>query len=302
MNSVTQNLNGVNTNLFFILGAADPEMNLIEEILKGNGVPFVYATLAGERVSPASAYKADAVEIPQGLTPVWVECRPLGGAEGIVVDHHNPGDPGFSCDPKEFLKGSSIGQILLALYVPEGHTGHLSTQWGASLLVYDNSTDECVRQIPIPREVVLAAASDHCPGHAYKGKCPGVDPQELMEFRAARRAAFLNKDIKEVLEGIEKGMEEMEALPIVEIKGGVMLHRLYDAVGREITDLPEASLRLGKAVQYSLAQRDGRVKIGVLNGSPRLLKAWMEQMSKPDSGLVDIYGAPERGYAGGYKA
>lgn len=34
----------------------------------------------------------------------------------------------------------------------------------------------------IPRDLVLAAAADHCIGAAYLGECPGVDPDEIKRW------------------------------------------------------------------------------------------------------------------------
>lgn len=47
----------------------------------------------------------------------------------------------------------------------------------------------------IPAEYVLCAAADHCLAAAYRGKCPGVDPDALMRWRAASRAPFRRRAI-----------------------------------------------------------------------------------------------------------
>lgn len=65
---------------FFILGAADPEMAAIESLLVASGQRFGYASLAGVRVHPGNAYKADGVLFRDGAATegddalVYVEC------------------------------------------------------------------------------------------------------------------------------------------------------------------------------------------------------------------------------------
>jgi hypothetical protein len=41
----------------------------------------------------------------------------------------------------------------------------------------------------IPQRYVLAAAADHCLAAAYRGECPGVDPDALMRWRVAPSGA-----------------------------------------------------------------------------------------------------------------
>jgi hypothetical protein len=212
----------------------------------------------------------------------------------FVVDHHNEGDPGHSGSPEDFLSSSSIGQVLAMAwdersgfghsqgYVYIGGRWHLITSTGG--------------KVEVPMEVVLAAASDHCPGHAYQGKCPGVDPDILAAWRAASKAAFRKLPVEAVLEEVAKGMAVLKELPVKEANGLAYV----DAVGVDVPDLPEASLRLGITVQYSLLQRDQSIKVGVLNGTPEFLTAWMADKNSPESDLRDVYGSPERGYAGGY--
>ncbi len=90
----------------FILGAADPEMNAIECVLRELKAHVVYGALSTEigivRCHPGGAYVIDAVidgeeEIsPPSFTqiPVWVECFPpksiYPGCPASRIDHHNP--------------------------------------------------------------------------------------------------------------------------------------------------------------------------------------------------------------------
>src|SRR5690606_42081711 len=51
--------------------------------------------------------------------------------------------------------------------------------------------------IVIPDRYVLAAAADHCLAAAYRGECPGVDPDALMRWRVESRAAFQGRRSEE---------------------------------------------------------------------------------------------------------
>lgn len=74
----------------FVLGAKDPEMDMIEDrIIVPLGLRAEYARVNGFRVHPGNAYQAD--HTVDGKL-VLVEC---GGEllSGREVDHHRPGDP-----------------------------------------------------------------------------------------------------------------------------------------------------------------------------------------------------------------
>ena len=48
-----------NLNRLWVLGAGDPEMAAIEKLLQDAGEKFTHATVAGVRVHPGNAYKAE---------------------------------------------------------------------------------------------------------------------------------------------------------------------------------------------------------------------------------------------------
>ena len=100
-----------NLNRLWVLGAGDPEMAAIEKLLQDAGEKFTHATVAGVRVHPGNAYKAEGLrprcpncdweEMSPGECPkcggwiaypeiIHVECST--GSQGSVVDHHRPGD------------------------------------------------------------------------------------------------------------------------------------------------------------------------------------------------------------------
>ena len=204
----------------WVLGAADPEMERIESVLAQLGEETRSAEVGGARVQPGNAYKADQVVVPSGTTVILVECcasilevpqgasmgdLEMGQAQVVVIDHHRAGDPGAACSPAEFLLGSSLGQVISYLAknsslhgagwrqvtgpgvlapgaLPPGEFGCVEEEW------YVGSAG--LGPFEVPSDLVLAAASDHCPAQAYRGECPGVDPDALMKWRVAVKAIF----------------------------------------------------------------------------------------------------------------
>jgi hypothetical protein len=280
-----------------ILGAADPEMETIERLAREAGCAVGYATHRGARVRPETAYQADGVEgmdlaaacDAAGLILV-VECGPAAACDdwgwirtGLVpgredevdcaavvlrVDHHRPGDPGYGRPPAEYWQASSLGQVCAALDIEPAD------------------------------ELRLVAAADHCLAAAYRGECPGVDPDELMAWRAASRARFQRRPVEAVLADVERAREALRAAPVIELAPGVTAR---DLRGQAVPELPEAAAREGICFVGEQRLPDGRVKIVHQCGTPFQVKAFMEQWA-PAQGLVDIYGAPARGFAGGYLA
>lgn len=100
----------------WILGALDPEMELIENLLRQCGEEFMYVTDEyGQRVHPGNAYHCPVPEVPADSTVYAVECIDELPAGWIRIDHHRPGDPGYGRPPQEFMTASSIGQVIAEL-------------------------------------------------------------------------------------------------------------------------------------------------------------------------------------------
>src|SRR5690606_25148489 len=76
----------------WVLGAPDPEMQLIEDRLAEAGEQVAHALdETGQRVHPGSAYRVVALSapVPDGATVYAVECGgPAIPAGAVVVDHH----------------------------------------------------------------------------------------------------------------------------------------------------------------------------------------------------------------------
>lgn len=345
----------------WVLGAADPEMAAIESLLRECGEQVAYATVNGERVHSGNAY-SELTKVPTGYGTVYaVECLGAGSAyddpHGVVlerrrVDHHRAGDPGYGRPPSEFLAASSIGQVITELarlgVLPESwHRDYLHAgtpgEWilrgyrGAWRVAC--AAEGCVRGVDVPHDLVLTAAADHCLGAAYRGECPGVDPDELMRLRAESRAKFQGRSVGEILADIEAAQAALADCPRVSLahtpgghcggslcgcrEGGygyggstrIGTGDCYcdcsgcdagdadiftaDIRGRHVPELPEAGTRYGISyIADGLPMPDGRRKI-VCSGTADVVRAFLDHWA-PSNGLVDCYGDPARGFAGGY--
>lgn len=307
----------------WILGASDPEMVAIEQLLAECGEEVVYATVGGARVRPGNAYKADGLS---GADP-GLEAMALSGADVVivecgvptpwlyetntvvVVDHHHPGDPGFGRGPASFLGAGSVGQVIGRL----AREDRLPRAWphgpgedaspgqfllprglsGWTVCVEGDGGAGYARHADVPLAIVLAAAGDHCPGHAYRGECPGVDPDALMRWRAETRAAHQRRPAEDVVADVVAATESIRTAP--------RLGAVVDLRGRDVPELPEAALRLGVAYVAAVAERDGRRKIVLGGADPRqdeIVASFLAGEIVP--GLVGLYGDPARGFAGGY--
>ena len=222
----------------WVLGASDPEMALIERILRDSRQVVAHAEIAGRRVRGEEMYRCDLVSGPA----LYVECAPAGAPADI--DHHRPGDRGFGRPPAEFLEASSVGQVLERLaatrrltetqakkagwrQVRRAPRPELGGGWfenalpiGGDLLHGNGDYTGCpwVGWFAPPREILLTAAADHCLGAAYRGECPGVDPADLRAFRVAERAAFQGRTVEEVESDITATLAAMEAAPRIVVR------------------------------------------------------------------------------------
>jgi hypothetical protein len=254
----------------FILGALDPEMHTIEKLLAKDGRHFVHAKLKGRRVISSNAYVADALSgaIDWAQAVVWVECcvPALRSAQHLVADHHKPGDPGYGLPAALYWQGSSLGQVCTFLNIAQS------------------------------KSLSIIAASDHCLNHAYQGLCPGVEPHEVRQSRIASRAQFQRISEELMISKIAAAIAVINELPTIEIGG----HPFKDAMDRFVPELPEASAMLNMPIIYTRREpRLGLTKVGVLNGTAPALIAWM-QWAGEQSYLMQLYGDPDRGYAGAY--
>ena len=254
------------SKLTFCLGASDIEMNAIEALLSRHGINWYAATWNGARVKPNMAYQANGLRgFPtrrklRPETTVMVECHLSGFEPGVVIDHHNEGDPGYSMPPERYLEGSSLGQV------------------AAFLGVELTSEERCI------------AAGDHCLNYAYQGLCPGVDVEELKRVRAFYLAKHNRISVEDMLVRLESGYNQLlQTSEPIDI-AGESVFLLKD----EILHIQEISARASLPLIYKQSCAEG-TKVGILNARPFTVAYWMEHC-----GLHNVYGNPHRGYAGGY--
>lgn len=196
----------------------------------------------------------------------------------IRIDHHAPGDPGYGRPPADFLPASSIGQVVSEL----ARLGH---EWA------------------IPTDDILyVAAADHCLAAAYRGECPGVDPDRLMRWRVEQRAAHQGRSAENVRADIERARSALAAAPVLDLgrpgePDAPLLVR--DLRGQYWPELPEAGTRYGYDYLTAVPDPDGRTKV-VVSGRGSVIRAFLEYWA-PAEGLQELYGDPARGFAGGYR-
>jgi hypothetical protein len=297
----------------WVLGAPDPEMETIETLLRDAGEEVVYAIGAdGNRVRPETAYQAVPVQTPHWSYVYYVECG-VPGCYGLTIDHHRPVDPGYGRPPAEYLSASSLGQVLAELASrraigedwlelrgwrtvsrpePPSDIG----RWSEGALAFGRDRQPAW-WVP-PADIRHVAAADHCLAAAYRGECPGVEPDALMRWRVESRARFQRRDTAALLADVERARTAIRSAPPLELAPGVPSVR--DMRGRKVPELPEASARENTCVVADgLPLPDGRTKVVCQSGSPAQIRAFMDTWG-PQHGLIDIYGDPARGFAGGY--
>lgn len=249
--------------MFFVLGAADHEMAEIYAVLEKEKVPYGKALYQGRPVNSRTAYLADGVSFKNQLVAAdnayWVETV-LQGTPLRRFDHHNEGDAGFSVSPSEYLKGSSLGQVLTFL----------------------NKTPTATQK--------MIAAADHCLGAAYQGLCPEVDPDELLYLRGVMFANYRQCSVGDIMTAISDAITWAKE----NFKEGRVLS-MEPALRPNM--LAEACAYLGYPLEYCDITWEGKVKHMLKGGSPEQIHQFMSVQEEKGH---TVYGNPYRGYAGAY--
>lgn len=249
---------------FFVLGAPDHEMQEIARVCAEEGLPFAFATVGGSVVHSYEAYDADGVTrlvSPKDHHIVFVECAVMGLPVSDIIDHHQSGDPGFGKCPEDYLEGSSLGQFLAMIGKDATHQQR------------------------------LIAAADHCLTAAYQGLCPGVDPEELRAWREQSRSKARGLPVDELRRQIDRASDQLRGAPRVVLDGTPVAW--FESEPPYETS--EASARLALPYMYVKKQDNGRMKAGIRSAPPAVVDYWIR-----NCGLQDVYGDPQRGFAGGY--
>jgi hypothetical protein len=234
-----------------------------------------------------------------------------------TLDHHRPGDRGYGRPPAEYLTASSIGQVLMYCAPQLMALYHAGCEQPEPFLSNENDSlgcRNCNAVVYVVPRLRLIAAADHCLGAAYRGQCPGVDPNELMVWRAESRAQFQRRATEMVLADIERaraivqraknldavtedGYPTGKGLGVTNAPRGIanLLHPdkrwLVDGV---IPELPEAAAREGRAYITTIPGPGGRTKVVLQCAEPQHVRWFLEEFP-----AVEKYGDPERGFAGG---
>jgi hypothetical protein len=302
-------------------------MSAIEGLLRECGEHVAYAVGSdGERVGAGTAYRAIGFRVGSELSTrgdrlITVECAGDFGDVSLRVDHHRPGDVGFGRPPAEFLPASSLGQVIsdlarLGVYPIDGMSipaapgavpGTLYRHYSRWYVTVGDSDQ-------LLGERVTAAACDHCLGAAWQGQCPGVSREQVRAYRA-RMAASRPVDPVSAEEyqrrfastlAVLDGVARIDLAPWSEQTGVAecdwLPSRVLDtrALGH-LDELPDVACFLGVAYLAAPTSRPGeRAKI-VVGGctTPPIVRDFLERWA-PSQGLVDCYGDPARGFAGGY--
>ena len=244
-------------------------------------------------------------------------CSPLS----ITIDHHRPGDPGFGRPPAEFLAASSLGQVIAELArvdaypidgmsipaAPGAVPGAFALVGSSWYVIVDDSAQ-------LLGERATVAACDHCLGAAWQGQCPGVAREQVRAYRARMAAS---RPVDPVGYG-EYQARFSATLAALEDSARIDLAPWHEGTGvagcdwpqsrpldtralGHLDELPDVACYLGVAYLAAPRPRPGERAKVVVGGctTPQMVRDFLERWA-PAQGLVDCYGDPERGFAGGY--
>jgi hypothetical protein len=305
--------------IYVIFGSRDPEAEKARELCREYNVPYGQATsfLNPLEVGPADAYNAngwqdEAGELRPEARVLLFECdgkqlrfKLVGVNSYTWLDHHRPGDRGWGKPPAQFWPASSLGQLAAELARAEilrgdAYTDAEGTPLGVSKWDESSGTWRVAarhaRWWTVPTHYLYAAAADHCLAAAYRGECPGVDPDQLMVWRVKSRAEFQGRPVEALMADVERARQALRQAPKIDLGGEVVA----DLRGQVVPELPEAAAREGIAFLATPPARAGeRRKVVLQCAGSAALAAWRQWAVA--QGLVDLYGGdPGRGFAGGY--
>lgn len=261
----------------FVLGASDPEMRRISELLVSTNRRCLQATKDGIPVHPGSAYYANNSKdsFPVGSKIIFIECEVEGVVPDVIIDHHYPGDPGYDKGPALFWEASSLGQLY----------GYLGME-------------------PTTRDKVLAAM-DHCYNAAMKDECPGISAKEVHKLKIeeiAKGTGSSPEDVRKKIEYFCGVISISRRIPM----GEQSVYELAENVGVGYT-LSFLAAQVAAVIQkcaviiHRYNEEGGPEKLSLRGDvAPETVEYFMKVWA-PAHNLHGIYGSPYRGYAGATK-
>jgi hypothetical protein len=273
-----------NSNTLIIFGGSDPEEEAARAIARAAGCVIATATTAdGKKVHGGTAYQATGYVVDEGNAGDADECILFECAKEVanlpvvtVCDHHNPGDEGFGKGASQYWEASSLGQLCTALGVEPTN------------------------------QLRMIAAGDHCPADAYRGKCPGINPEEFAQFRLEGKVAFYATFPKAAHKADFNKIKRAIELASQKLSSSALLNGVHDLREEgEIEELPEAALLGGVAYMATIPETDrernptGNIKI-ILGGhaTPEKVVTFINWARTLNNRIGEPYGNPTRGFAG----
>jgi len=296
-------------NTIFVLGAHDPEMKKIEDLLILLGYPFSYALQGVERSNVSNAYKSTHFDFFESSI-IYIECNAVHKSNiEILIDHHNPGDYGYDLDYNQFVEASSVGQffryILLNDYdyvttILNLKTKPIKSEINEHMYYEENDgwyLDTEKGSARIPDDVVLLSGIDHCLIDAYKGKCKGINTNNLFNVRVKQISEDLNVPEKELWDIANKYENKIryfgKILDFTDLNMGNTIYSPKYLILRELSISKNVPIAL--KITY-----DGLEKIMFLSLEKNEVEELLKVKEFKGIKLHDMFGVPNRGYAGGF--
>lgn len=299
-------------NIKFILGSMDPEMELIKKILETAGAHYELAVSEnGALVNPTNAYECSNT-LGEADKICFIECRNPQIIEFISIDHHNKGDYGYNIGASKFLEASSVGQLLCFLaeraplkFDKLNLKGFYTVINNVAVNGYYFHNNQWLLKIGsinyvIPEECIIVAATDHCSGEAYKGNCPGVSIEQLVNDRIHALSSNLQiakEVLREKLNSFKNFFKETKSvfsiLDLTHLELGV-------GYSEDYLILREAAILNNRPIAViTKNELNGGRKLMLLSLTESQVEDFLETGIFGNLKVKEPFGVPVRGYAGG---
>lgn len=276
LNKVDISYDTTKSNNVVICGASDPEMEIIKAFCRKMSIKYIDMAC-----TPAQAYGQ--MEIDQELIDnnhiVYVEFKPKNniGNNNTIIDHHNPGDPGYGEDKKHYAF-SSLGQFINYFNIS-----------------FDEETDDGYNLRAL---LVYAMAADHCLTDAYNDVYPEIymQFQYFLEYRIYIKANYAKMPFEAVLNNYKNTIEYIKKVNTKFINNEQTIIIKNDS--EDAKYLNEIAAIVNTAVIYTMPLKEGGVKLGIIGSNYKNTKQFVDIFQEYKEESDTVYGNPHRGYAG----